>query len=159
MAQHIGSFRDVEELLPPDVGREVNIELTFARTVPGRNQNNTVGSPNPIDGRGSVFQDRNIIDLIRIHPGEISPVAGNAIHDNERIPHAANVDGVVEFARLGGILGDANTRNFPRQHIENVLILRNGDILAPDGRNGAGKGRLFLCTVSDDNCLFEKISV
>ena len=101
--------------------------------MPGRHQNDAVGGPDAIDGGGSILQDGDIVNLIGIHPGEISFVAGDAVHNDQRVSHAADVNGVVKFTRLGGILGNADAGDFTGKHIKNVLVLGDSYVLTPDG--------------------------
>ena len=155
-------LRDIQEVLPAVVRGQVDVELRpvgAVGTVLGRHEDDAVRGPDAVDGGRCVLQDGHRLDFIGVHAGEVALVARNAVHHEQRRTHAADIDRVVERTRLGRALGDTQAGDLTGEHVHDVLVLGDDDVLVGHGRNGARQGSLLLDAVTHDDRLLQEVAV
>ena len=158
----VGRLRHIQEALPAVVRGQVDVELAAVvrrSAVAGRDEDDTVRGPHAVDGRGGILQHGHGLDFVGVHAGEVALVARNAVHHEQRRSHAADVDGIVELARLRRALGDSQAGHLTGQHVDDVLVLGDDHFLVGHGGNGSGEGSLLLDAVTHDNRFFQEVRI
>ena len=149
------------------VGHAGLSDLTFL----GGHEDNTILGTQTVDGSGSILQDGDGLNVVRVQfcessagggvvvvPAPVltaSGLTGNTIDDHERGAVTTEGDVLVEPAHSTGVLTDLQTGNLTLQGGNEVTLLGGGDVLGLDVGDGAGEGSLLLGTVTHDHGLFQ----
>ena len=162
------------------VGREVHGRLLHLALL-GGDEDHTVLGAETVDGRGSVLQHGDALDVVRVEfleDGEVGVglelvrvrvVGGgltgtgggtdDTVHDHHRGTEATEVDVGGEGARLTAVLGDQQARDLALEGGDTVGRLGGGDVLGPDLGDGAGEGFPLLDAVTHDDGLIQEFGV
>ena len=147
----------------------------------GGDEDDTVLCSETVDGRRSVLQDGDALDVVRVQfleDGEVriglqgvrigvvggglagtGGAADDAVHDDHRGTETTEVDFGSESTRLAAVLGDQEARNLTLEGGDTVGRLGGGDVLGADLGDGAGEGFTFLDAVTDDHGLVEEFGI
>ena len=158
-------------------GGEVHRGL-FDLAALGGDEDHTVLCADTVDGGGCVLQHGHALDVVRVEfiehghvrvgleGGGIRVVGGgfthlggaphDTVHDDDRGTEASDVDGVVEHARLAGVLVDHKAGDLTLKGCDTVDVLGVGDILRVDLADSAGQRLLLLDSIAHDDGLLEK---
>ena len=128
----------------------------------GRDENDAVRAPHAEDGRGGgVFQDRDVLDLVRV---DLAERTLDAIDQHERFraverTDAADPDHRVVTAGDTGILHRLEAGELARQGVSQRGGRRLEQVLAAHVGDGSGQRHLALLAIADDDQFFEHLGI
>ena len=121
----------------------------------GGHEDDAVLGAHAVDGRGSILQDGDAFDVLRIEHGQdggaavgvggvvlLAPAGSGpdeTVHDDERFVIAAELEVGVEVTGVARPLADLESRDLALQGGQHVRLFRGGQFLAPDVGDGAGQ--------------------
>ena len=175
LAGELGEIRIVHD---PGVGSVIGDTGLALLAFLGGDEHDTVGCRDTVDGSGSVLQDLDGLDIIRVEAGQAGAVDGarehggraaggafegtgrhdHAVHDVER--GAATADGHVHTAaRLGG--GHRGLQTGGTSHQELGHVGRTGLLDVIDGDLGDSRGQILFRdgAVTGHNRLVEQVDI
>ena len=161
--------------------REVHGRL-LGRTLLGRDEDDTVLGTETVDGRGSIFQDGDALDIIRVEFLEngdiivgfkvtriVAPAAGDltlaghtaddTVHDDHRVAVTTDAQVRVELTRLTAVLLDLESGNLALQSVHAVRRTGGGDIFGTDLGDGSRQRLTLLHAVTDHDRLVQQLGV
>ena len=119
-----------------------------------RDQNHAVGRARAVDRRGGVLQHAHALDVVRTEALEPADAIRHAVDHDERAVVvqrmvATDPDGRAVVPRLAAPVDRHHAGEFARDRVGQIHGGHALQLLALDGANGAGQGRLALLPVPD----------